>query len=283
MKESPPGETALAASGLPEGSFPLDYFRRALSRGRLSHAYLFVGPAGSGRRRFALELAKAIFCRRGAPCGSCPSCQSIDHGNHPDLHVYRTAEGKGSIEIAEVREIGEKIHLRRAGFVVVIIEDADRMTVPAANALLKTLEEPTGEAVLILIAGSSGGLLPTIVSRCHRIPFPESAADREGGAAPAPAASLEDPSAADFPQRDVKDWLGGLFPDAGSPREAVRLLLEALLARERARWTVASPGPASEAAADRLARIADLRADLDRNVNADLVLEAALALLRKFP
>ena len=281
---SPGGADAmLAATGLAEGSFPLDYFRRALSRGRLSHAYLFVGPAGSGRKRFAMELAKAIFCRRGAPCGSCPSCMSVDHGNHPDLHIYRTAEGKGSIEIAEVREIGEKIHLRRARFAVVIIEEADRMTVPAANALLKTLEEPTGEAVLILITGSTGGLLPTIVSRCHRIPFPEGAGVVEGGAAPALTASLDDPATADFTRRDVKEWLGGLFPDAGSPREAVRLLLEALQARERARWPAALPGPASERQADRLARIADLRADLDRNVNADLVLEAALALLRKFP
>jgi hypothetical protein len=81
----------------------------------------------------------------------------------------------------------------------------------------------------------------------------------------------------------LKEWLGGLFPDAGSPREAVRLLLDALLARERARWPSAPPGPASEPAADRLTRIAELRSDLDRNVNADLVLEAAIALLAKFP
>jgi len=274
----------LSATGLPQGALPLEYFRQALKRRRLSHAYLLVGPEGSGRRRFARELAKALFCLHGAPCGSCPSCAAVEHGNHPGVYVYGPGEDRNSIEIADVRSLAAKVHLRRADFLVSIMEEAERMTLPAANAILKTLEEPTGATLLILIARSSGLLLPTIVSRCHRIPFPSPpAAPVEEGSALGEALQREAAHPAFFAERDPREWLGELSP-AASLREAVRRLLDGLASAERACW---SPPPVGTARGDpsarRLEELLELRSDLERNLNPDLVLEAALELVRSFP
>lgn len=285
----PPGPASsgvddlLPACGLPPGAFPREYFNRALGRGRLSHAYLFLGPSGSGRRRLALEVAKAVFCQRPVPCSDCPSCRSIEHGNHPSVHRYGGAEKGGTVEIDEVRDLSGRIHLRRSEFLVAIIENADRMTLPAANALLKTLEEPTGVALLILIAQSSGVLLPTIVSRCHRIPFP--APPASAASAGPPSRALEEMALPGFvTEKDPREWLTSAVPAAENLREAVRGLLDALLAVERGRWS--PPGAsgslfsAHDPGAERIEEILELLEDLDRNVNPDLVLEAALLLGR---
>jgi hypothetical protein len=282
-------EETLRSSGLPAGGFPREYFRRALARARLSQAYLFVGPEGSGRKRFARELAKAVFCSRGAPCGGCASCHSVDHGNHPGVHLYSVPEGKGSIDIEAVRDLAHRVHLRREDYLVAVIEEADRMGGPAANALLKTLEEPTGVAVIILIARSSGVLLPTIVSRAHRIPFMAAAAPEEAPAVPAEArepvqSALEEISKPGFfAGKDLREWLSGLLPGMQTNREAVRRLLDLMIAAEREGWTDGGPGrPALldfERKADRLEELMALRDDLDRNVHPDLVLEALFELL----
>ncbi len=148
-----------------------DILRRALGSGRLAHAYLFSGPDGVGKRLMALALVRGVFCREGAGCGDCLACRKVDHGNHPDLHLLE-AEG-ASIKIDQVRDLQRQMALRplEAPRKVALVDGADRLSPSAANALLKTLEEPTGEALFILLTSRPEGVLPTIRSRCQRLPF----------------------------------------------------------------------------------------------------------------
>lgn len=156
----------------------LNTFNRAIIRSRLSHAYLFVGPQGVGKSTIARWLAQRLLCGElgndgGAPCGRCPSCVHVERGMHPD--VVR-AGGAGSITIEAVREwTGMLAHSSLlGGWKVGILEGADTLTEAAANACLKSIEEPSGSAVLILTAPSPRNVLPTVrsrcaVIRCHRV------------------------------------------------------------------------------------------------------------------
>ncbi|MFQ2257137.1 DNA polymerase III subunit delta' [Aeromonas dhakensis] len=148
---------------------------RALSQtaaaGRLGHAWLLLGDPGLGKEQLAQQLARLHLCHqpdRGEPCGHCHSCQLFEKGHHPDLGSL-TTEGK-TIGVEAIREICARLQnsaqLGRGK--VVIIPDAERMTESAANALLKTLEEPAGDSLLLLIASQVSRLLPTILSRCHK-------------------------------------------------------------------------------------------------------------------
>lgn len=259
------------------------YFRRAIETGRLSHAYLFLGPDGSGKRLFARELSKALFCREGVACGECPPCRAIEHGNHPDVDAYRPAEGKTAIEIDAVRELCARTCYKREGVGVAILERAELLSEPAANALLKTLEEPPGSFVIILTAQSAGTLIPTIVSRCHRVLFSSPAEVR--GALPEPVAFL----LADLRRKDFfagfdpREWISRLpdSEDIGTSRGRVRRLLEVLADAGRSRLLAGDSGT-WDLSLRRLERIVELRADLDRNVHPELVLEAAIAEARSW-
>ncbi|WP_421199159.1 DNA polymerase III subunit delta' [Aeromonas enteropelogenes] len=139
--------------------------------GRLGHAWLLLGDPGLGKELLAERLARLHLCQqpdRGEPCGHCHSCQLFDKGNHPDLGQL-SREGK-TIGVEAIRDICNRLQgsaqLGRGK--VVIIPDAERMTESAANALLKTLEEPAGDSLLLLIASQVSRLLPTILSRCHK-------------------------------------------------------------------------------------------------------------------
>lgn len=139
--------------------------------GRLGHAWLLLGDPGLGKEQLAERLARLHLCQqpdRGEPCGHCHSCQLFDKGNHPDLGQL-SREGK-TIGVEAIRDICNRLQgsaqLGRGK--VVIISDAERMTESAANALLKTLEEPAGDSLLLLIASQVSRLLPTILSRCHK-------------------------------------------------------------------------------------------------------------------
>ncbi len=154
-------------------------FDAARRKGRLGHAYLFVGPAGVGKHTFARELAKALLCEaapdRLAACDRCGSCALADAGTHPDLVLAARPEDKVELPIAVVRELIEHLSLKpaRGGRKVAILDDADDLNEEAANAFLKTLEEPPTGSVLILIGGTSpDGQLQTILSRCQTITFP---------------------------------------------------------------------------------------------------------------
>jgi DNA polymerase-3 subunit delta' len=148
-----------------------DILRRAIDSGRLAHAYLFEGPEGVGKRLTALALARAVFCKDGSGCGVCPACRKVDHNNHPDLHLL---EPDGTtIKIEQVRNIQKELSFRplEAPKKICLIDSADRMNQAAGNALLKTLEEPSGDALLILLTARPESVLSTIRSRCQRLPF----------------------------------------------------------------------------------------------------------------
>lgn len=155
-----------------------EILRRALSNQRLAHAYLFEGPEGVGKRLMALALARALVCQTGEGCGDCPSCRKIDHNNHPDLHLL-DAEG-ATIKIDQVRQIQKELSLRplESEYKICLIDGAEWLNPAAGNALLKTLEEPQGKALLILLSARPEALLDTIRSRCQRLPFQRLAQSR---------------------------------------------------------------------------------------------------------
>jgi len=142
---------------------------------RLSHAYIFAGPVGTGRKRMALALAQAMFCleQTGDACGMCLECRKVEHGNHPDLHIIEP-DG-ASIRIDQIRELQKEFAYRATasagGSKFYMIDRADTMTVQAANSLLKFLEEPSSRVVAVLIAENGHALLPTIQSRAQWIGF----------------------------------------------------------------------------------------------------------------
>jgi len=155
-----------------------EILRRALLNGRLAHAYLFEGPEGIGKRLMALALARALACQTGKGCGDCAACRKIDHNNHPDLHIL-DAEG-ALIKIDQVRQMQKELSLRpmEAEYKICLIDGAEWLNPAAGNALLKTLEEPQGKALLILLTGHPEALLDTIRSRCQRLPFRRLAQNR---------------------------------------------------------------------------------------------------------
>ncbi|NOQ52579.1 MAG: DNA polymerase III subunit delta' [Desulfuromonadaceae bacterium] len=149
----------------------IDILQRSLKNQRIAHAYLFDGPDGVGKRLVALALARALFCQTGDGCGDCPPCRKVDHNNHPDLHLV-DAEGT-SIKIDQVRSLQQDLSLRplEGKYKVCLIDGAEQLNPAAANALLKTLEEPQPNTVIILLTSQPEKLLPTIRSRCQRLPF----------------------------------------------------------------------------------------------------------------
>lgn len=135
------------------------------------HAYLFCGPAGTGKKSLAEICARALNCTGlPKPCDECGSCVRYLAGTHPDHIVLSRDKPLG---VDDVRALIERVSVRpfEGGRHTVVIEKADRMTVQAQNALLKTLEEPPGSAVFFLIADGTAGLLPTVLSRVRLVRF----------------------------------------------------------------------------------------------------------------
>ncbi|MCF6178364.1 MAG: DNA polymerase III subunit delta' [Geopsychrobacter sp.] len=148
-----------------------EILRLALQNQRLAHAYLFDGPEGVGKKLMALALARALFCEQGDGCGECPACRKVDHLNHPDLHLL-VPDGT-QIKIDQVRKLQQDISLRplEAKVKICVIDGAEALNIAAANALLKTLEEPLPGTLLILLSAKPEMLLDTIRSRCQRLRF----------------------------------------------------------------------------------------------------------------
>jgi DNA polymerase-3 subunit delta' len=158
-----------------------------VKRGRLAHAYLFVGPSGIGKRLFAEELAKAILCEKTPhaakdgplqACDQCEACKLVAAGTHPDLFVAVRPEESQAMPIDTMRELSRSLALKpaRGRGKIAIIDDADALNDPitghaAANCFLKTLEEPPPRSLLILIGTSADLQLPTILSRCQTVYF----------------------------------------------------------------------------------------------------------------
>lgn len=240
----------------------LSSLRAALRRGTLHHAYLFGGPEGVGKARVARLLAQAANCEEGAagthgyredPCGRCPACQKIEKGIHPDVTVlaeeramvkagrWEAKSGRApsrDIVVDQVRDLVDH-RLSLARFEgrrrFVVIDPADAMNPQAQNALLKTLEEPPGDTTLILVASSPDSLLPTIRSRCLRVPF-----------GPVPVEAIEARLVAEGHAEDKARLAAAL--SGGSLGRALALDDDELATRREAVERVAELGPDDPAA-----------------------------------
>ena len=147
----------------------------AISEGMVSHAYLFSGPRGSGKTSIARLLAKAVNCQnrkegKVEPCNECSSCSEVNQGRAIDLIEIDAASHRGIDEIRELRD-GIKFTPTKSRYKVFIVDECHQLSKDAANALLKTLEEPPAHAIFILATTEIHKMIPTIVSRCQRFDF----------------------------------------------------------------------------------------------------------------
>ncbi len=163
----------------------VETLREVLAQGRFPHAFLFVGPEGVGKRRFAETLAQSMLCERRAeaeldPCGVCPGCLQVEGGTHPDVLRLAKPEDKHELPISLIRELNHDLGLKPMAGTrrLAIVDDADDLSEEASNAFLKTLEEPPPGSILILLGTSPEAQLDTIVSRTRVVRFaPLSTAD----------------------------------------------------------------------------------------------------------
>ena len=152
----------------------VNFLINSLKNERLANAYLFIGPEGIGKSAVAKELAKILNCQNKEfdSCLVCSSCRKIENYNHPDIHWIKK-DDSGFIKIEDIRELENDIYLKpyEARKKVYIIEKAESMTEEANNALLKTLEEPPLDSLIILITSQPKRVFSTIASRCQKIYF----------------------------------------------------------------------------------------------------------------
>ena len=184
----------MAFKNFPKPSQGVQLLQRSLARGRLGHAYLFTGHRLEELESLARTLAKTLNCQKPVKtggvatdcCDECPSCRKIDHETHTDIHWARPESKSRVVTVEQMRELMREIQLKptEAEYKVAIIAAADRLNPQAANAFLKTLEEPPAKSVLILLSTEPQRILETILSRCLRLNF-----STESGYAPDAAQS----------------------------------------------------------------------------------------------
>jgi DNA polymerase III delta' subunit len=171
----------MAFSDFPSQQQGIELLQRSLESGRLAHAYLFIGNQLEELETLARNLAKTLNCqvpkRRGAAtvdcCDHCLACQKIEHGNHADVHWVRPESKSRIVTIEQMRDLMKEIQLKptEARYKVAIVVAADRLRTEAANAFLKTLEEPPADSILVLLSTEPQRILETLVSRCLRLNF----------------------------------------------------------------------------------------------------------------
>lgn len=153
----------------------IQLFRRQLAQGRARQAYLICGPDGVGKRSLAVGLASAVSCLNppepGDSCGDCRACRLIAAGSHPDMHQVEADRVGGVLKVEQIRLLQRQLALTpfEGRWRIALLLRFHEANASAANALLKTLEEPASQAILILTARTPEALLPTIVSRCEVI------------------------------------------------------------------------------------------------------------------
>lgn len=154
-----------------------DFLKKKFELEKFSHAYLFVGEGQLGKKKLAKEFVKLINCLSSQgedkPCGVCKNCQMIEKENYPDILMVKLKKDKQEIEISQIRETLNFLSYKSyySFFKVVIVDGAEKMNREAQNCFLKTLEEPKGKTILILISSHPETLLPTVLSRCQTIKF----------------------------------------------------------------------------------------------------------------
>lgn len=153
--------------------YALKLLMNALSYSRLAHAYLFTGPPGVGKALAARQFAKALYCTSGLPdaCDECVVCHKIEVENHPD--VVEIAPDGATLRIEHIRTLQHRLSYRpyENQRITIILDGCEQLSTPAANALLKTLEEPPAHALLLLLTSNKTALPLTLVSRCQLVPF----------------------------------------------------------------------------------------------------------------
>lgn len=157
-------------------SSAIDFLKGSVKNDRVAHAYIFFGPRGVGKFSAAVNFAKLMNCKAPdgiEPCEKCPSCQKITSSNHPDIFILKPEKEGASIKIERVRELIKDIGLKpyEGRKKVYIVDSAESMTHESANALLKTLEEPPSDSVIILIAEDPDRMFETLVSRSQLVRF----------------------------------------------------------------------------------------------------------------
>ena len=185
----------MAFKNLPQQTQGIQLLQRSLARGRLGHAYLFTGDSLEELEPLARTLAKTLNCQNPVKmdgratdcCDDCLSCRKIDSENHADIHWARPESKSRIVTVEQMRDLMQQIQFKpaEAEYKVAIIAAADRLNTQAANAFLKTLEEPPPKSVLILLSTEPSRILETILSRCLRLNF------SGDGARPFAAAQLE--------------------------------------------------------------------------------------------
>jgi DNA polymerase-3 subunit delta' len=234
---TPPGAPAVWG-GIVGQPGAVALLQRAIAQDRPAHAYAFVGPSGVGRRLTAMAFAQAALCPAQG-CAVCATCRRVAAGTYPDCQVLvptpprDNPKGVATIRIEQVRELERAAALaplegRRKVF---ILDEAERMTLPTAQALLKTLEEPPPRTHLVLILQNPRALPPTVLSRCQRVrfgPLDDRAAAEllEGRGVPAETSALQARLA------------------QGRPGRALELELDAFRARRQAALALAAGPPA---------------------------------------
>ena len=160
--------------GLLGHEWAVDLLRSHLNNRRARHAYLITGPQGVGRRTLAIRLAQALNCSRpvapAIPCGECRACRLIEKAQHPDFSVVQGEDGR-ALKVDQIRELQRTLSLApyEATYKIALLLRFEEANPNAANALLKTLEEPPPQVIMLLTASDAEALLPTIISRCEVI------------------------------------------------------------------------------------------------------------------
>src|SRR5665213_284430 len=171
----------MAFKDFPAQSQGVQLLQRSLARGRLGHAYLFTGHQLEELETLARTLAKTLNCQNPVKtngvatdcCDDCLNCKKIENDSHADIHWARAESKSRIISVDQTRELTREIQLKptEAGYKIAIISGTDRLNAQAANAFLKTLEEPPPKSVLILLSTEASRILETILSRCLRLNF----------------------------------------------------------------------------------------------------------------
>jgi DNA polymerase-3 subunit delta' len=221
----------LSADSLPWLKGPQQRLRSALEMGHLPHSLLVLSVPGLGAEHLANWMTALVLCESQAtrPCDACPSCRLLRSDTHPDAHVVRLEEDAQQIKIDQVRELIESLTLKsyRGGYKVGVIEGAEALNANGANAFLKTLEEPSADTVLIMIARPNHRLPATVASRCLRLRLSPPATDAAVAwlqrNAPGANPSGANPSGAN-------PWHAALALAGGAPLLAVQLDAEGLAA-----------------------------------------------------
>ena len=290
--------------------------RADLARRRLPSAYLFAGPDGVGKRLLAMELAKALNCDAGGDdaCDRCPTCLKTQRRNHPDVWWIEPSTPHETLKIERVRELLPHIgmHPFEGRYQLLVIAGAEQLTEEAANALLKTLEEPAHNTLFILTTANRSACLPTIVSRCRLIPcmrLPEpliierlTAEHGVDAAAASALARVSDGSLGRALARHQAGWwdrqqelqrmlrqgewqqLANELPAGEAARPWVQETLELLVwtyRQQALEASAAGDGAGASAMADRTERLLQLLDHVNRFANTKLVWALALDYLQE--